>query len=781
MKAEVGILETDSPRVVAEKLTRSIGNLAHDAQEAQWLERHLQPLVGVTEGSARGVDEAFAAWRRFLELVAERGQIVCVFEDLHWADDALLDFVDTLVERSGAVPMLVLATARPELLQRRPGWGGGKPNALAISLTSLSDDDASLLVGHLIERVLNPDERAALVARAGGNPLYAEQFVRLLNERGELDALPESVQGIIAARLDALPDREKRLLQDAAVVGKVFWLGAVEAVDGLTRWEAEELLHVLERKEFVQRSRASSVGSETEYSFRHVLIRDVAYGQIPRAGRAGKHERVATWIDSLGRSDDQAELVAHHYLQALELTEATGGSTSSLAGAARRAFRDAGERAAALSAAESARKLFDAALRLTPPDDPDRAYLLVRRAAPLGGTDVAASDTPLLYETLEELVRLGDTTRQAELQRLISRSYWLQGAPEQAVEHMRRAEELLRDAPPNRTTVEVLCGRASLAMLSGASREALPDTEHAVRLAEELELTDVQAEALQLRGSARVGLGDDAGIEDLHRSGDLLRSIGALGLLSRHFNSLSVARIQLGDLRAASEARRESGRIAEQVGSEVGTRWFLGVGSDQLYREGEWDEALEVCDTFLARVDAGEPHYLAAQVACVRAEIRLGRGDDAGAVTDMERGLREARAIGDPQVTHYATALATHVLSFLDPERARQLADELFELLESDGELQFSVIELPAFAAAAHRLGVADRLEAAVAHRGSRPWIQVVRAYATGDFVRAADLLFEIGSLPDEAEARVLAGGDQRERGLAFFRSVGAARFDSPG
>ena len=150
------------------------------------------------------------------------------------------------------------------------------------------------------------------------------------------------------------------------MVGKVFWVGAVEAVDGVTRWQAEELFHALERKEFVQRSRASSVGSETEFAFRHVLIRDVAYGQIPRAARAEKHERVAGWIGSLGRGDDQAELVAHHYLQALELAEASGRSTDSLVNAARFAFRDAGERAAALSVADGARRLFDAALKLWP-------------------------------------------------------------------------------------------------------------------------------------------------------------------------------------------------------------------------------------------------------------------------------------------------------------------------------------------------------------------------------------------------------------------------------
>src|SRR5206468_2219826 len=145
----------------------------------------------------------------------------------------------------------------------------------------------------------------------GGNPLYAEQYVRMLAEREAGDELPESVQGIIAARLDSLPAHEKSLLQDASVVGKVFWLGALGAT--------EQQLHPLQQKEFLQRARRSTVEGETEYSFKHVLVRDVAYGQIPRADRAQKHVRTAEWIESLGRPEDHAEMLAHHYANALEL------------------------------------------------------------------------------------------------------------------------------------------------------------------------------------------------------------------------------------------------------------------------------------------------------------------------------------------------------------------------------------------------------------------------------------------------------------------------------
>jgi predicted ATPase len=181
---------------------------------------------------------------------------VLVFEDLHWADDDLLDFVDHLVEWASGVPLLVVGTARPELLERRSEWGGGKPNALTLSISPLSNDDTARLLGTLLERAVLPVEtQDSLLVRAGGNPLYAEQFARLLAETGgEEQPLPENVQGIIAARLDGLPPDEKQLLQNAAVLGKVFWLGAACAVGGLARIEAEERLHALERRDSFARA-----------------------------------------------------------------------------------------------------------------------------------------------------------------------------------------------------------------------------------------------------------------------------------------------------------------------------------------------------------------------------------------------------------------------------------------------------------------------------------------------------------------------------------------------
>ena len=428
VKAQAGILESDASEQAEEKLGRAVGAVAADGSEAHWLTRHLYPLAGLAEEASGSAQEAYAAWRRFLEAMAEERPLVLVFEDLHWADDALLDFVDQLVERTTSVPMLVLGTARPELLERRPGWGGGKPNALTISLSPLSDEETG------VPRPVAPGAVGARravaggAARARGRKPALRRAVHAHSARArDLDALPETVQGIIAARLDALSEQEKRVLQDASVVGKVFWLGAVESIGDVDRPEAEELLYALERKEFVQRSRRSSVEGESEYAFRHVLIRDVAYGQIPRAARSEKHRRAAAWIESLGRPDEQAEMLAHHYLQALELAEAAGLDAAALSDSARHALRDAGDRASALYSVEAAERFYDAALRLWPADDPERAQLLFRRAAPF--RFLSATDAGRMVEARDALLEAGDDATAAEAEMLLSAIAVVGGPP----------------------------------------------------------------------------------------------------------------------------------------------------------------------------------------------------------------------------------------------------------------------------------------------------------------------------------------------------------------
>ena len=181
--------------------------------------------------------------------------LVVVLEDLQWADEGLLDFVDELAARLRDAPLLLLCTARPELLERRPGWGGGKPNALTISLAPLADEETERLASSVLgQPLLDAELQEALLARTGGNPLYIEQFARMFAEVGTHERLPETVHGIIAARLDGLLPQEKALLEDAAVVGKIFWSGAIESLGAVTRGQ---------RKSCSSRSSARSLCSRS--------------------------------------------------------------------------------------------------------------------------------------------------------------------------------------------------------------------------------------------------------------------------------------------------------------------------------------------------------------------------------------------------------------------------------------------------------------------------------------------------------------------------------------
>jgi len=484
VKAQAGILDSDTEEEVEQKLKASIVEVLPAASDAAWVEGHLRPLVGLAEAIPASGDrraEAYAAWRRFFEALAEQRPLVLVFDDLHWADESLLDFVDHLVDWATGVPLLVVCTARPELLSRRPGWGGGKPNAATISLSPLSSDETARLVHALLERAVLPAEvQATLIERAGGNPLYAEEFARMVGEVGEQSELrlPESVQGIIAARLDALPLEEKLLLQDAAVVGKVFWLGTMERIGDRERSSAEQLLHALERKEFVRRERRSSVGDESQYAFRHILVRDVAYSQIPRSARADKHRGAAAWIEALGRPDDNAEMLAHHYLSALEFAAAAGEELPGVADRARVALRAAGDRAFALSSFASAAQFYDSALKLWREDDSDRAYVLLGYGRARAELEVEGEEA--LLEASSALEG-GDGEAAAEAEIALADLYWRRGQQAESVRHRLRAGSLIEGSELSPTKVHVVGELARFHMLASELESAIRFGEEAKR------------------------------------------------------------------------------------------------------------------------------------------------------------------------------------------------------------------------------------------------------------------------------------------------------------
>jgi class 3 adenylate cyclase/tetratricopeptide (TPR) repeat protein len=792
VKAQAGILESDDAEEVGTKLRSAVERVVSDPRERSWVELQLRPLVGIAAAhELAGADrrsEAFAAWRRFFEGMAEDRPTVLVFEDLHWADDELLDFVDHLVEWAGAVPILIVCTSRPELLERRPAWGGGKLNATTLSLAPLSEADTCRLFAGLLERPLVPAEtQADLLARAGGNPLYAEQYARmLLEESGTADMpIPETVQGVIAARLDRLPREEKALLQDAAVLGKVFWLGGV--VDGRSRGNAEAALHALVRKGFVQRARTSSVADESEYTFLHILVRDVAYGQIPRGERAEKHRRAAEWIESLGRPDDYAETLAYHYLSALELARSSGQPTEELVERARVALREAGDRATALNAFDAAARSYGSALELWPADDRERPRLLLSHGTALAfGQEAGESE---LEQAARALAAIEDRENGAQAEILLADAAWRAGQRDRAYAHLERAVDLVDDAPSSPAKATVLSEVSRYHMLADRADQAIQVGREALEMAAEFGLEEVRAHALNNIGASRVNLGDTGGIRDLERSIEISDGLGSPESL-RGYNNLFSNQVSIGDLGGAAAAVRAGLLVAQRFGNAgASARWLRFERVHVAYWEGHWDQAASLIDETLSEV--GHGHALSRYALEMRGRIRLARDDVSGALADAEASLELGRRAKDPQTLFPAlsfSALAS--LEAAKPSDANRLADELLALQPVDHAIPHHISPLFDLASVLASLGRSnDLLEATTRAKRRTLHIDAAEAVALGNYLAAADIFSQMGSLPNEAWARQRAAAqlvdaqeqsaasEQLRPALSFWRSVAALRY----
>ncbi|MGZ4408057.1 MAG: ATP-binding protein, partial [Gaiellaceae bacterium] len=782
VKAQAGILEDDDDAEATRKLRAVVDD--------SWVESHLRPLVGLSGGAEGGVDrreEAFTAWRRFFEGLAEERPLVLVFEDLHWADENLLDFVDHLIDWATAVPLLVVCAARPELLSRRPGWGGGKPNALTVSLSPLSDEETALLLAELLERSLLPaDTQAELLARAGGNPLYAEEYARALREHGRVEQLPDTVQGMIAARLDLLELEQKQLIQDAAVVGKTFWLGALVLLTGSEPGVLEQRLHALERKEFVRRERASSLAGDAEYAFRHLLVRDVAYGQIPRGERAEKHRCAAEWLEQLGRPDDHAEMLAHHYLQALELGQAAGLDTAALAAPAQVALSVAGDRALALNAYGAAGRYYRAALDLLPEDDPRHGRLLLNLGRVL--LLVGEPDIGLLERARDELLAARNADGAAEAETRLAEHFWQTGERDQAFGHLRRAGELVEPLPPSFVKAHAIATASRFRMLAGEEEDAIRLGREALAMAEELGLDDVRAAALNNLGTARLDLGDEQGLDDLTEAIRLAELANAPFELCRAKTNLGAQLWVRGQLARSLELRREAGEDAVrfgQLGIARGTRVVVNLQ----YTLGDWDEAEAGADAFISEVEAGRPHYMAFEAYFTRARIRFARDQSDAALADAEQALTLARRAADPQALLPALARLAHISCELgDRDRAETLAEDFLSALKAGSGIGFAISSTHILSWTLTRLGRGEELAAAL-QSYETPWARAAIAFCEGNPLQAAEIFAEIGAATDEAYARLTAARLFAEQGrraeadaqlqyaLAFYRAVGASRY----
>jgi class 3 adenylate cyclase len=767
IKAECGILESDSPEEAEAKLERA---LPADDPDYAWLKARLAPLVGAG-GEPASQEESFTAWRRFLESWAEARETILVFEDLHWADAALLSFLEHVGDWSEGVPLLLLCTARPELYEQHPSWAAGLRNATTINLAPLTDEETARLLSALLERAVLPAQtQQALLERAGGNPLYAEEFVRLLADRRELpesEEVPDSVQALIAARLDTLSPDRKSLLQDAAVLGKVFWAGALAEMGGREPRAVELALHELARRALVRPARTSSMEGEREYGFWHLLVRDVCYAQIPRAARAARHKAAAAWIERKAgaRAEDLADVLAHHYLAALELSRATGHTAEAqeLEAGAIRYLTLAGERALALDV-ERAEQNLASALALAPAGHQERAVLLERWAGAaqqqgrLQEAKEALEEALALHREQRETVAAGRalTTLTNVLQRL--------GDPRQA-EAIADALVLLEAEQPGPELVEAHARLAVTHFLLAAYPEAIAAADRATGLANELGLPE-PARALGARGGARSYLGERQGVEDVRRALALALEQGDGRTAAVQYNNFAIVIWVFDGPQAALAACREGIDFSERRGIAEFTLGIAAMVTTFLAELGESAQALAEAEPLAERMEAaGDAVFAEPRSLQLRLLAERGAHEQAPAADELVAWARES---AEPQLCTLAFAAAARLLLTQGrPQQAQALLVELEHVANVRGDPYYASVlpEIARIALALDDPELAARLADGVEPRtplaehalvACRPQLIEAggdHAQAAGLYAEAAARWREFGNVPERAYA----------------------------
>lgn len=839
VKAEAGILDTDTAAAAAERLDATLSELlappAESPQppgevpppgevgragpavaEAGRLADALRPLVGL-HGLKLPAEETESAWRRFLIALAARRPTVLVFEDLHWADETMLRFIELLGASARDVPLLLLCTARPELVDRDPSWAGTISGSLTITLPPLRSTGIASLYAHMFgQAAFSADMLSPLVEVADGNPLYAHEYVRMLIEQGALRhsgrgwsmektadlPMPDSVHAVIANRVDLLDAKDRAVLLAASVVGMQFWPGAVAAALGQPVESVERSLRRLEQRDFVHEQPRSTMAGQSEYRFGHVLVRDVCYQRLPRTERVARHERTADWLDALSRSRDTdlAEVLAHHRWAAHEIARTLGVDTDRYAPAAREALHRAARRAYALHVLDAAASHAGRALALFDSDtDPLRRLQLELLSTEIsfyrdGNGFLSGGGTEQLTGLADRLFALGDRASAARAWTLLGQAAWLRADRTAALSCLDRAVELFDMLPDTAEKGDAYAELGRLHMLNYERNPAIAAASAAADIASRLGVVETQANARITVAVARYQAGDRAGLDELHAATQFCR-IHQLRALPRAVQNLAYAVREEGDwirsdaLLTEGAETVQDGQLATGYSGEAMRAYFDGdfgrllAAADAFVDTptGRWDMQVRGLRSCL-RVLRGEPlpgDTVAAQPARPASYVPHQRLDALGASEgdDVTQALDTARRSGFHRL-HWTT-LGMGGLCRALQGRHEEAAELLAELAESwsgvpalaSGEWISAAAYAAALAgrdAAVQVRGMLDR----VAHR--TPWaraaLQTVTAAvaaADGDHARAGQLYL--------AAAEVYAQiPDTTDRMLALALAAGA-------
>jgi tetratricopeptide (TPR) repeat protein len=687
------------------------------------------------------------------------------------------------VDELDGVPLLVICTARPELLARRSGWGGGKLNALTLSLSPLTDEETARLLGALLERAVLPaDLQSRLLERAEGVPLFAEEYVRMVESGIPTADIPDTLQGLVAARIDGLPSAEKGLLQDAAVLGKVFWSDALGALCE-TRESLDDALRLLERQEFVRRERRSAVEGARQYVFLHAIVRDVAYGQIPRAARSSKHRRAAEWIAALPseREEDRAEILAHHLESAVSYGQAAGLEVGDLRPLMARALREAGERADALTIVARAARYYRRALDASDGDpDPELVWLHARAKMWSEGVE---GGTDTLERAVEELLAAGRSDLAALALTLLERAGWNTGRSDLSL--LDRALELVVDLGDAPTRGRVLAAASVRFAISGRAAEALPLAREAVAIARSHGDRDAETEALNNVAVALTNTGDLAGgLETARVCLELALACGSTDM-PRPLINLATFEYDMGNLSEAARLHGEGLEFARRQENRSGADWLRAELALDDFELGNWDEAhRRIQEEAAGRRARGVSYLMDSQLLTAGAVIAFGRE---GVLPDglLDGLVAEALAVGDMQSVVPVTGQAAGVHAAMGAQAAVEAClDHYREALRVEpGWVGGGSAQVAAALAWAtyHR----EPLPPEMLVGPETPWREAARLVGAGRPAEAAEILAPIGARTIEAEVRLNAARSlveadpagascQLDLAAAFWRDVGA-------
>jgi len=691
------IAEDDPQEEALQKLRAALDEHVLDSEERRFVEPRLAQLLGLGEQEARDRQDLFAAWRLFFERLAEAYPTLLVFEDMQWADASLLDFVEYLLEWSRDKPLFVVTLARPELLERRQTWGAGHRNFTSMYLEPLSEQAMQELLHGLVPG-LPAALRDQILARAEGVPLYAVETVRMLLDRGllvedgaayrvvgEVEALevPETLHALVAARLVGLSPEERRLVQDAAVLGKTFTPASLAVLTGQPQAELEPLLTGLVRKELLGLQSDPRSPEHGQYGFLQDIVRHVAYETLPKRERRAKHLAAAEHLAATLGEEEVAEVVASHLVEAYRLEPDAPGAES-LRQHAYTALLRAGERAAALGASTEAGRYFEQAAELAT-GAAEQAASLVRAgemAVATGAPDRAASLFDRAWRLYEQS---GETHAAARASTWVAYTDQIAGRTEQAIERMEQAYAAIAHDEPDADLGFLLVRLGSAHYFAGHLDQAQKWIEQGLDLAEALQLPEVLCRGWT--GKAMIVAA---------RRPEEARSFFQLSLdtalaheLHRH---ASTAAANLSDLAFQRDRYADSLRHLEQaleLARRIGDRrqeWFaLSEMTYALFMLGRWDEALarlaEIPDEQL-----GVNTNLTSPLTGVL-DLHLQRGelDEARALLTRYASLAEEAASDVQTRCGYEAAVAAVRLAEGNPRDALAAAERAFEGREAMG------------------------------------------------------------------------------------------------